>query len=289
MQGGERVVAVREDRPAIAAQGNAAVGPLGVVAADAMRVEDRLGIEAEEAPGTNRAGPDVSAACFEVPSAYEITVGGKKLIGSAQARRKEGVLQHGSLPLVGDLARITKDEGERMIAALPATLSPVVIRWRWRRGGRRAAAGLKADIFLKDIVHHIKVKPQPDSDPHHQEQEKPHKAHVRCQERIEEAALWVQQGMIEQEGNRDKDHGPGNLVPLENRSAAIISQRHRLEEDCLECHHEEGQAGVLEWLDDPGNLVHQVCFNRCAEKGEHIPADRPPNTANDRQNGQCDH
>jgi lipoate-protein ligase A len=44
--------------------------------------------------------------CFEVPSTYEITVNGKKLIGSAQARKKEGVLQHGSLPLTGDLARI---------------------------------------------------------------------------------------------------------------------------------------------------------------------------------------
>ena len=46
--------------------------------------------------------------CFEVPSKYEITVGGKKLIGSAQARRKEGVLQHGSLPLGGDLTRVTR-------------------------------------------------------------------------------------------------------------------------------------------------------------------------------------
>jgi lipoate-protein ligase A len=44
--------------------------------------------------------------CFEVPSTYEITVHGKKLIGSAQARKKEGVLQHGSLPLAGDLTRI---------------------------------------------------------------------------------------------------------------------------------------------------------------------------------------
>ena len=44
--------------------------------------------------------------CFEVPSTYEITANGKKLIGSAQARKKEGVLQHGSLPLTGDLSRI---------------------------------------------------------------------------------------------------------------------------------------------------------------------------------------
>ncbi len=46
------------------------------------------------------------AVCFEVPSNYEITVDGKKIIGSAQARRLQGVLQHGSFPLHGDLTRI---------------------------------------------------------------------------------------------------------------------------------------------------------------------------------------
>jgi len=45
--------------------------------------------------------------CFDVPSNYEITVRGKKIIGSAQARRKDGILQHGSLPLFGDIGRIT--------------------------------------------------------------------------------------------------------------------------------------------------------------------------------------
>jgi lipoyl(octanoyl) transferase len=65
-----------------------------------------LGIVAEEAPGTNRAGPDVSAACFEVPSAYEIVTSGRKILGSAQARRAQSVLQHGSLPLAGDVARV---------------------------------------------------------------------------------------------------------------------------------------------------------------------------------------
>jgi lipoate-protein ligase A len=61
--------------------------------------------------------------CFEVPSNYEITVYGKKLIGSAQARRREGVLQHGSLPLYGDLARIAQvlvfdNAADREMAAL---------------------------------------------------------------------------------------------------------------------------------------------------------------------------
>lgn len=44
--------------------------------------------------------------CFETPSNYEILANGKKIIGSAQARRKDGVLQHGSFPLFGDLTRI---------------------------------------------------------------------------------------------------------------------------------------------------------------------------------------
>jgi lipoate-protein ligase A len=63
-----------------------------------LKVEMKEG-KAEGDGGTN-------PVCFEVPSTYEITVGGKKLIGSAQARRKDGVLQHGSLPLTGDLTRI---------------------------------------------------------------------------------------------------------------------------------------------------------------------------------------
>jgi lipoate-protein ligase A len=56
----------------------------------------------KEPKGTKGTGP----VCFEVPSHYEITVEGKKLIGSAQVRRKIGILQHGTLPLHGDIARI---------------------------------------------------------------------------------------------------------------------------------------------------------------------------------------
>lgn len=46
------------------------------------------------------------AVCFETPSHYEITVQGRKLVGSAQVRRQGRLLQHGSLPLNGDLTRI---------------------------------------------------------------------------------------------------------------------------------------------------------------------------------------
>jgi len=60
--------------------------------------------------------------CFEMPANYEITAGGKKLIGSAQARKYEGILQHGSLPIKGDITRITQvlnydTDQERMVAA----------------------------------------------------------------------------------------------------------------------------------------------------------------------------
>ncbi len=61
-----------------------------------------LNIPAEAHPIRTTSDAQANAAvCFEVPSNYEIVVNGKKLIGSAQARRKNGVLQHGSLPLSG--------------------------------------------------------------------------------------------------------------------------------------------------------------------------------------------
>ena len=65
-----------------------------------------LGLPVEMQEGKPNDNASSNPICFEVPSTYEITVDGKKLIGSAQARKKEGVLQHGSLPLTGDLAHI---------------------------------------------------------------------------------------------------------------------------------------------------------------------------------------
>jgi lipoyl(octanoyl) transferase len=90
-----------------------------------LRALHDLKIPAEAMVKPSSAPPDArtkNPICFEVPSNYEITVGRKKLIGSAQARRKETMLQHGSLPLSGDLSRITlaliyPNEGERLQAA----------------------------------------------------------------------------------------------------------------------------------------------------------------------------
>ncbi len=81
---------------------------------------------------------NASAACFEVPSAYEIVAGERKLIGSAQTRSGGRVLQHGSLPLYGDIARVVEclrfgDEDERQALAAhlrerAATLDAVLNR-----------------------------------------------------------------------------------------------------------------------------------------------------------------
>lgn len=83
-----------------------------------------LGIPAEAKSGHPLTNDQDSngPVCFEVPSNYEITVNGRKLVGSAQARRIKGFLQHGTLPLFGDLGRIPQalvfnDDEERQQAA----------------------------------------------------------------------------------------------------------------------------------------------------------------------------
>ena len=72
-----------------------------------LRALDRLGVTAlaeRQGDGDRRlpAGP----VCFAMPSHYEISVAGRKLIGSAQLRRKGLMLHHGTIPLTGDVARI---------------------------------------------------------------------------------------------------------------------------------------------------------------------------------------
>ncbi|MEO7002218.1 MAG: lipoate--protein ligase family protein [Ktedonobacterales bacterium] len=68
----------------------------------------QMGIAAQMRPPEPGGVQNASAACFEVPSAYEITVAGRKLLGSAQTRPAGRVLQHGSLPLRGDIARLVE-------------------------------------------------------------------------------------------------------------------------------------------------------------------------------------
>jgi lipoyl(octanoyl) transferase len=101
----------------------------------------------------------VNPVCFEVPSTYEITVNGKKLIGSAQARKKEGVLQHGSLPLIGDLTRICqalvfKDEvarenaAQRLLARATTVESTIGVGTAWETAAQAFVHGFEAQLGI---------------------------------------------------------------------------------------------------------------------------------------------
>ncbi len=124
-----------------------------------------LGIAAKALPQNMPSAPadratPANPVCFEVPSNYEITIDGKKLIGSAQARRKDGVLQHGSLPLFGDLTRITQalafpnDEARRLAAdrlsQRATTVEQVLgVRLSWEQAAQAFIAAFQAALNLE--------------------------------------------------------------------------------------------------------------------------------------------
>jgi lipoate-protein ligase A len=97
-----------------------------------LRALQSLGaaVEAREATAQRVTAQPV---CFEMAAQYESAAAGRKLVGSAQLRRKVGVLQHGSIPLQGDPGRIcevlayedaaTRDAAKQQLRARATTLS----------------------------------------------------------------------------------------------------------------------------------------------------------------------
>ena len=72
-----------------------------------LRALDCLGLRATANPNDESASSEYAGpVCFLQPSHYEILFDGRKLVGSAQLRRKAVMLQHGTIPLRGDVARI---------------------------------------------------------------------------------------------------------------------------------------------------------------------------------------
>ncbi len=93
-----------------------------------LRALERVGLTDAEAEGSRGEGKGVETSdpesdprrphgrtpvCFEIPSAYEVTIEGRKLVGSAQMRVRGGILQHGSLPLTGDIGDISRYLADR--------------------------------------------------------------------------------------------------------------------------------------------------------------------------------
>ena len=118
-----------------------------------------LPVEVKEYETAGHAPSVTNPVCFEVPSTYEITVNGKKLIGSAQARKKEGVLQHGSLPLRGDLTRICdalifenesarQTAKERLLARATTVESVIGVETAWETAAQAFVRGFEAELGI---------------------------------------------------------------------------------------------------------------------------------------------
>ncbi len=98
--------------------------------------------------------------CFHVPAVYEITVAGRKILGSAQSRKLRGVLQHGTLPLHGDITRIldvlrfpdeaAREAARRSLRARAATVSQILgRRVTWEEAARALLAGFREALNLE--------------------------------------------------------------------------------------------------------------------------------------------
>lgn len=119
----------------------------------------QLEVPVEVKEGKVKANAAPNPVCFEVPSTYEITVDGKKLIGSAQSRKKEGVLQHGSLPLTGDLTRIcqalmfenesARDTASKRLLERATTVESALGRWvSWETASQAFIHAFEAQLGL---------------------------------------------------------------------------------------------------------------------------------------------
>ena len=93
-----------------------------------------LGIPAEIAPGPPGPTPLDAGPCFQVAAGGEVTAGGRKLVGSAQVKMRNILLQHGSI-LVADDQGLLAGLGDGVACAVdrPATVESLL--------GRRPAEG----------------------------------------------------------------------------------------------------------------------------------------------------
>jgi lipoate-protein ligase A len=87
----------------------------------------RLGVPvAEAAPSTPRRPGGV--ACFAEPSAGELVVDGRKLVGSAQLRERGALLQHGSILIDDDQPRLAQLSAQELVSPLVLPLPAATLR-----------------------------------------------------------------------------------------------------------------------------------------------------------------
>jgi len=123
------------------------------ISAGLLEAVRRLGVEAVAHQGSaSRSG--LGPVCFETPGEFEITVAGRKLIGSAQLRAEGALLQHGALPLRGDLARICPflrpPADPQTVRARATTLEQAVGRAvSWDEAAAAVAEGFRRALNLR--------------------------------------------------------------------------------------------------------------------------------------------
>ncbi|HYB71762.1 MAG TPA: lipoate--protein ligase family protein [Candidatus Sulfotelmatobacter sp.] len=131
LHGRDLTYAVAVPRRGIWAEGNVAACCRRIHEAVAAGLA-RLGAPAEvagpRAPlGGSHGGGGVP--CFAAISSHEITVGGRKLVGSAQRRFGRAILQHGSIPVAAErrrLASLLPGDSARALRLLEATMVSLV-------------------------------------------------------------------------------------------------------------------------------------------------------------------
>jgi lipoate-protein ligase A len=115
----------------------------------------RLGVPAEIAAPMGGAPLPSSAPCFETPVLGEIIAGGRKLIGSAQYREHDALLQHGSILVEDDqhLAAVLLATAAPAPPPLPATLRALL--------GRVPSMEEVASALCQSLADAEGVEPEP--------------------------------------------------------------------------------------------------------------------------------
>lgn len=126
-----------------------------------------LGVPADMAPSAIPAvpaGAPKPAACFAAPSQHEIMTGGRKLIGSAQRRQGSVLLQHGSILLDLDVAKLmsllrfpSDDERARLaqrVRSESVTLNELI--------GARARYDIVAHALTDGFAAALEIELQPE-------------------------------------------------------------------------------------------------------------------------------
>lgn len=139
------------------------LGTYKQIAQGLCRGLNRLGVEAllADAPTHALEAPQnpvtIKHPCFNSPSRYELMVGQRKLVGSAQKRLQRSFLQHGSLLLDCDipmLARATRAD-EQALAQSIATLRSVL----GRRADRREVEQALQEGIEEEFSIQFEVRP----------------------------------------------------------------------------------------------------------------------------------